>query len=287
MTPDATQQTKNSQSGFTDTPTKQNSLLTPRPTQKTSTDPQSTQTDVDMGATVASPSSKKALLKSTPRRGRSATKGATASLSPTLIEEPSVGLSTPLAYYTPLKDLVFFLNRSSQFHSSTNPDVLALVTSATTPSEKAKKGPKHWNTMLHVTDVSSWPATTTVQCFRAYREALPEATVGDVILLRAFGVKSLNRHPTLVSADESAWCVWRWSKPAWGAKEGAFAELKAREEMRGPEVERGEGEWREVERLRDWFEAKVKQELQDKEESQVKTRSRDKVKGAASGSSDA
>ncbi|USP73050.1 hypothetical protein yc1106_00324 [Curvularia clavata] len=298
MTPDATQQTAESQSSFTAGATEQNSLLTPQPTQRTFTDPHSTQTDIDMDAMAASPSGKKTPLKFTPRRGRSAIKEVSASLSPTLIEkpslktdpdraeEPSVGLSTPLAYYTPLKDLVFFLNRSSQFHSSANPDILALVTSATTSSEKAKKGPKHWNTTLHVTDVSSWPATTTVQCFRAYREALPEATVGDVILLRAFGVKSLNRHPTLVSADESAWCVWHWGKPVEVAQKGAFAELKAREEVRGPEVERGEGELHEVERLRNWFEAKVKQELQEKEESQVKTRSRDKAKGAASGSSD-
>lgn len=127
----------------------------------------------------------------------------------------------------------------------------------------------------------------TVQCFRAYREALPEAGVGDVVLLRAFAVKSLNRHPALVSADESAWCVWQWGKPGSGAEEGMFGELKAREEVKGPEVERGEGEWREVERLRAWYENKVKQELQEKEESQVKTRSRDKAKGAAGGSADA
>lgn len=69
----------------------------------------------------------------------------------------------------------------------------------------------------------------------------------------------------------------------WGAKRGVFGELKAREEVKGPEVERGEGEWREVERLRKWFLGKVEQELQEKEESQVKTRSKDKAKGAATG----
>ncbi|EMD92320.1 hypothetical protein COCC4DRAFT_162301 [Bipolaris maydis ATCC 48331] len=303
MTPDATQQTANeAQSSFVAAPTGQDSLLTPQPTQATSAHLRSSQQDADMDATSASPSAQKSLdTKTTPGRNKTATHTTSTSLSPTLIEKPtskpegskdtqespSIGLSTPLSYYTPLKDLPYFLNRSSQFHSSANPDILALVTSATTANEKAKKGPKHWNTTLHITDASSWPATTTVQCFRAYREALPEAGVGDVVLLRAFAVKSLNRHPALVSADESAWCVWRWGELDWGAEKGAFGELKAREEVKGPEVERGEGEWREVERLRVWYEGKVKQELQDKEESQVKTRSRDKAKGTAGGSADA
>jgi hypothetical protein len=186
-----------------------------------------------------------------------------------------------LAYYTPLKDLLYFLNRSSQFHSAANPDILALVTSPTTPNEKAKKGPKHWFTTLQITDASSWPQTSTVQIFRAHQIALPEAQVGDVILLRAFAVKSLNRHPTLVSADESAWCVWRWGTPIWGTKKGAFGELRAREETKGPAVERGEGEWREVEKLREWYTAKVQKELADREEGRVKTRSKDKGKEVA------
>ncbi|EUC46754.1 hypothetical protein COCMIDRAFT_25231 [Bipolaris oryzae ATCC 44560] len=299
MTPDGTQQTTNeAQSNFVAAPTGQDSLLTPQPTQATSAKLRSSQQDIDMDATPASPSAQKSPnTKTTPGRTKATTNASSTSLSPTLTskpdsaeatqETPSIGLSTPLSYYTPLKDLPYFLNRSSQFHSSANPDILALVTSATTASEKAKKGPKHWNTTLHITDASSWPATTTVQCFRAYHEALPEASVGDVVLLRAFAVKSLNRHPALVSADESAWCVWRWGKSDWGAEKGTFGELKTREEVKGPEVERGEGEWHEVERLRAWYENKVKQELQEKEESQVKTRSRDKAKGAAGGSADA
>lgn len=263
MTPDATQQTTNeAQSSLVAAPAGQDSLLTPQPTQATSANLHSSQQDTDMDGTSASTSAKKSPnTKTTPGHNKPTTDTTSTSLSPTLVgqptskpdpseatqESPSIGLSTPLSYYTPLKDLPYFLNRSSQFHSSANPDILALVTSATTANEKAKKGPKHWNTTLHITDVSSWPATTTVQCFRAYQEALPEAGVGDVVLLRAFAVKSLNRHPALVSADE----------------------------------------WHEVERLRAWYESRVKQELQEKEESQVKTRSRDKAKGAAGGSADA
>jgi len=268
----------------------QNTLLTPQLTQTTSAGLRSVQAEaeVDMEVLTASPEPK-----TTPRRKQRSVDAATIPASPALIdpssddantetpEPPSVGLSTPLAYYTPLKDLVYFLNRSSDFHSATKPDILALVTSPTTPSEKAKKGPKHWFTSLQITDASSWPETTTVQIFRAYQNALPEAQVGDVVLLRAFAVKSLNRHPMLISADESAWCVWHWGKPVWGAKRGAFGELRAREEIKGPAVEKGAGEWREVEKLRGWYTTKIGTELAEKEEARVRTRSKDKGKEPA------
>jgi hypothetical protein len=171
-----------------------------------------------------------------------------------------------LAYYTPLRDLIYFLNRSSQFHSSSNPDVLALCTSASTSPEKAKKGPRHWNTTLHITDLSVWPEVRTVNVFRAYQNALPIAEVGDVVLLRAFAVESRKREPVLRSADESSWCVWRFGKPVWGAKKGKWGELRAREEVKGPVVERGEGEWTEVEKLRGWWLNKVKGELEKQRE---------------------
>ncbi|KAH7135001.1 hypothetical protein B0J11DRAFT_425611 [Dendryphion nanum] len=173
------------------------------------------------------------------------------------VESPSIGLSTSISYYTPLKDLSYFLNRSSEFHSSANPDTLALVTSSTTIPTRAAKGPKHWNTTLHITDLSIFPEVRTVQVFRPYSMALPAADKGDVVLLRGFQVKSLNRQPMLISGDESAWCVWRWGRPVWGAPKMAFGELKAREEVKGPVVERGEGEWKEVERLRAWWIAGV------------------------------
>ncbi|KAF2021386.1 hypothetical protein BU24DRAFT_487819 [Aaosphaeria arxii CBS 175.79] len=223
---------------------------------------------------------------------------------------PSIGLSTPISYYTPLKDLPYFLNRSSQ--TTTNPDILALVTTPTTPPKRAEKGPKHFSTTLHITDLSifsSHPpsasqqsqsqlptaAERTVQVFRPNAAALPVAGKGDVVLLRGFAVRSAHRRPYLLSTEESAWCVWRFdgpppalasnlipsstpkgkeketSKTVWGSSrkareaaaaaaaaaaargdEGAEA-LKAREEVRGPEVERGIGERKEVERLRGWW----------------------------------
>ncbi|KAL1799128.1 hypothetical protein ACET3X_003165 [Alternaria dauci] len=276
ITPSATQQTAMDSQSSSNTHQGQDTLLTPQLTQNTSAGLRSFQADnVANTDAIAVPLNPQTTAVSLTLVDPSSDADSDA------LEEPSKGVSTPLAYYTPLKDLPYFINRSSQFHSDANPDTLALVTSPTTPSQKAKKGPKHWFTTLHITDASTWPQTTTVQIFRPHQIALPEAQVGDVILLRAFAVKSLNRHPTLVSADESAWCVWRWGKPVWGAKRGAFGELRAREETKGPAVERGEGEWREVEKLRRWFSAKVQNQLAEKEEGRVKTRSKDKGKGAA------
>ena len=179
---------------------------------------------------------------------------------------PSVGLSTPLAYYTPLRDLKYFLNRSSQFHSSSNPDVLAVCMSPSTMPEQAKKGPRHWFTTLHITDLSTYPSITMVNVFRVYQSALPVTEAGDIVLLRAFAVESRKREPLLRSADESSWCVWRYGKPVWGAKKGSWGEMRAREEVKGPVVERGEGEWTEVDKLRSWYMSKIKVELDAQQE---------------------
>lgn len=204
---------------------------------------------------------------------RSVQSNSDAELEATKIAKPSIGLSTPIAYYTPLKDLPYFLNRSSAFHSAGSPDILALVTTLSTPPTRASKGPKHHTTTLHITDMSMYPSQTTVQVFRAYVDALPVAEPGDVVLLRGMSVKSLNRHACLVSADESAWCVWRYGKPLWGKKRGAYGEMKSREEINGPAVERGEGEWAEVEKIRGWYVDVVKEELEEKVK---RTRSKDK-----------
>ncbi|KAL5117440.1 hypothetical protein ACEQ8H_004605 [Pleosporales sp. CAS-2024a] len=227
------------------------------------------------------------ITRSTPRRNATQTDVASRSTTPrarspspssdvsaTAVSEPpapSIGLSTPLAYYTPLHSLVYFLNRSSQFSTWSNPDVLALVSSPTTRPQRATKGRKDWSTTLHVTDLSSFPSTTTVNVFRPYQSALPVADTGDVILLRAFAVHSFHRQPALSSADESSWCVWRYAKPLWSAKRGPFGEIKAREEVKGPHVERGEGEWSEVDKIRAWYLRSVKAEL----DAKTQTRSRD------------
>ncbi|KAH9882284.1 hypothetical protein J1614_000520 [Plenodomus biglobosus] len=212
--------------------------------------------------------------------------------SPSPLPLPSIGLSTPLAYYTPLSSLHFFLNRSSQYHSSETPDILALATSPSTPPARAKKGPKHAFTTFHITDLSIHPRTTTVTVFRPYEAALPIAHAGDVILLRAFSVLSVKGRPSLRSTEDSAWCVWRWGKPCWGARRGAFGEIRAREEVKGPQVERGVGEWGEVERIREWWVREVKElmerggedketegeeQKEEKDRGGVVTRSRDRI----------
>jgi hypothetical protein len=304
LTPNATQRTtSDSQPSFPNIRLQQTLPLTPQLTQTTSglrSFKQSRSTMASQNTIPETLAKSSPVTKSTPRRNATETDVASPSTSPaeysrdassdletTLVdkpETPSIGFSTPLAYYTPLNSLTYFLNRSSQFHTASSPDILALVTSGTTTPTRATKGPKHWNTTLSITDASTWPSTpTTVNIFRAYQTALPQADAGDVILLRAFAVKSLNRHSMLVSADESAWCVWRYGKPVWGAKRGAWGKLKAREEMRGPGVERGEGEWKEVERLRGWWVRRVKDEVEEREEAKVHTRSHDK--GTEHGSS--
>ncbi|KAF2826979.1 hypothetical protein CC86DRAFT_455561, partial [Ophiobolus disseminans] len=297
MTPEATQQTTmDSQSSLT--ASQQQALpITPQLTQDTLRGLRSLTASIqnDSTAIEASPKAKTSpnvVTRSTPRRNATQTDVASPSTSPiehspdvssdaetTLVPQstgPSVGLSTPLAYYTPLNALPFFLNRSSQFHTASNPDVLALVTSGTTPAQRSAKGRKDWTTTLHISDASTWPATTTVNIFRAYETALPIADTGDIILLRAMAVKSLNRHPSLISADESSWCVWRYKQPVWSKKKSAFGDVKAREEVKGPAVERGEGEWGEVERVRKWYLEGVRAELEAREEGVRVTRSRDK-----------
>jgi hypothetical protein len=291
ITPEATQQTNmKSQTSFVLDQQQQDLPLTPQLTQGTSAGLRSFNESVTINPNAVDTPTKPSptiVAGSTPHRNDVQTDVASPSTTPkktspnvssdapTAVEKPeapSVGLSTPLAYYTPLNALTYFLNRSSQFHTASNPDVLALVTSSTSTPQRSAKGRKDWNTILHITDLSTWPTSTTVNIFRPYQNALPAADIGDVVLLRAFTVKSLNRHPTLISADESSWCVWRYGKPAWGRKRSAFGEIRAREEVNGPEVERGEGEWREVEKIRTWYMEKVKPELEEK----VHTRSRDK-----------
>jgi hypothetical protein len=288
VTPDATQQTVPTSRRTPVSHQEQSMPITPQLTQTTSAG----QRSFNLSMKVESPFTKPSpTTEFTPRRNVTATDVASdpassttnsAQLSdtekdPPKPELPSVGLSTPIAYYTPIRDLPFFLNRSSQFHSSSSPDILALVTSTNTAPKRATSGPKHHTTTFHITDVSSYPASTTVQVFRPYVTALPVAEKGDVVLLRAFNVKSLNRRPMLVSGEESAWCVWRYGKLLWGKKKEVFGEIKEREEVKGPAVERGEGEWREVEKIRGWYLDGVKGELEAEEAAKVKTRSKDKV----------
>ncbi|KAJ4336377.1 hypothetical protein N0V95_008623, partial [Ascochyta clinopodiicola] len=171
----------------------QSLLISPDFTQTTSASASLRSFDIPLPGIQTQPATASPKLRTSPRRKPTTTEPPSSppthqssdaiSSDTTLIPKPqlpSIGLSTPLAYYTPLRSLIFFLNRSSQFHSSSNPDILALCTTPSSAPSRAKSGPRHWSTTLHITDLSIYPATRTVRVFRPYAAALPAADPGDV-----------------------------------------------------------------------------------------------------------
>lgn len=198
-------------------------------------------------ATTASPTSSK----STPRKGK-------AKLFPDASPPSSLsgkGLRTALSYYTPLSQLRPYLNRSSQFDEV---DILAVVCEAASEPKKAPKGARDWVTRFRVVDgsiPSSVPVDgeearaqgVRVQCFRGWKDALPVAEVGDVVLLRQFEVVGAKDAVGVGvrSAESSGWCVWRFG--------GVGGSLRDREQVRGPPVEVCDEEREEVRRLKGWF----------------------------------
>ena len=190
--------------------------------------------------------------------------------SPTKQIKLTNGFSTPLSYFTPLARLDSLLNPSSQgtYGSTNTVDVLAVVTENTTDPLRAKAGPKDYYTLFRIADSSLAPQTDLrVEVFRPYKNTLPAAKQGDVVLLRAFAVKSRKRQPYLLSSDASAWCVFRYPipsnkadgkggkrKPKWALRSGEEDGEDVSEEMKGPPVEFGEEERRHARDLREWWE---------------------------------
>ena len=181
------------------------------------------------------------------------------------------GFSTPLSYFTPLARLDSLLNPSSQgaYGSVNTVDVFAVVTESTTEPARAKAGPKDFYTLFRITDSSLGPhASLRVEVFRPFKNTLPAAKEGDVVLLRAFAVKSRKRQPYLLSSDASAWCVFRYPKlsdtaagkggkrkPKWALKAGeGVGDGPVSEEMKGPPVEFGIEERGHARDLRLWWE---------------------------------
>jgi hypothetical protein len=176
------------------------------------------------------------------------------------------GLSTAHAYFTSLASLSQHVNPSSQQAGTV--DVLAIVTDFTKEPERAKGGPRDYYTIFRVTDANmSSSADVRVEVFRPWKAVLPAADVGDVVLLRAFVVKSKKRQPYLLSTDSSAWCVWRFAehskatarggaggedgeKPVWARR---MSHSEVREEVKGPPVEYGMAEKEQARKLRDWW----------------------------------
>ncbi|KAF2816324.1 uncharacterized protein BDZ99DRAFT_494165 [Mytilinidion resinicola] len=170
------------------------------------------------------------------------------------VEAPSQGFRTSLSYYTPLSKLSTYLNIPSQSLDASL-DVLAIVTRDASPAERAKKGPRDFSTVFHITDASIHPNAIQVQIFRPYRVAIPTAQVGDVVLLHNFAVKSHKGKEQLLSSEDSAWRVWRFGKPLWGMKKGQHGETEAREECSGPPAEVCDEERRQVEVFRAWWQS--------------------------------
>ncbi|KAK4621645.1 hypothetical protein CLAFUW4_07414 [Fulvia fulva] len=125
----------------------------------------------------------------------------------------SNGVVTNLSYYMPLSSISDKLNTSSQTYGSNTLDVMAVVVDETSKPQRAKSGPRDHFTIFKITDPSlDTGSSTSVEVFKHWHATLPSAQVGDVILLRSFLVKSKKRQPYLLSGDESAWCVWRYTE---------------------------------------------------------------------------
>ncbi|KAK5133922.1 hypothetical protein LTR08_007151 [Meristemomyces frigidus] len=183
-----------------------------------------------------------------------------------VVSDPgSNGFTTPMGYFTPLARLDGQLNPSSQQpYGKRSIDVLAVVTNKTKAPERARIGPKDYFTCFHIADGSlSAGSDAMVEVFRPWKATLPIAEVGDVVLLRAFAVKSRDREPYLLSTDASAWCVWRFvdaevagdneGRPAWARKRSSSMSAGVREEAKGPPVELGDEERQHARTLRQWW----------------------------------
>ena len=176
------------------------------------------------------------------------------------------GLSTAHAYFTSLDSLSQYVNPSSQQAGTV--DILAVVTDFTKEPERAKGGPRDFYTIFRVADPSmSASSNVRVEVYRPWKAVLPAADIGDVVLLRAFIVKSKKRQAYLLSTDTSAWCVWRFAehskatarggatvgddgKPVWARR---MSHSEVREEVKGPPVEYGVAEKEQARKLRDWW----------------------------------
>lgn len=174
------------------------------------------------------------------------------------------GISTAHGYFTSLASLDQHLNPSSQQAGAV--DVLAVVTDFTKDPERAKGGPRDYYTVFKITDQNmSANSDVRVEVFRPWKAVLPAADVGDVVLLRAFVVKSKKRQPFLLSTDTSGWCVWRFAehsravrgpdradgdRPVWARR---MSHGDVREEVKGPPVEYGLLEMEEARKLREWW----------------------------------
>ncbi|KAG9604077.1 hypothetical protein KCU86_g6019, partial [Aureobasidium melanogenum] len=208
---------------------------------------------------------------------------------PPLQRYASQGTSTSLSYFTPLAGLHQHLNQQSSLI-----DIVAICTTATSTAERAKSGPKDYYTTFRVVDQPLHEYHTAsqdkgakdvkVEIFRPFKQSLPAASPGDIVLLRGFVVRSRNHKNYLLSTAASGWCVWRYGapsssaldyegqeeeddRPVWARKGTAqrVGEDGAREEVTGPPVEIGDEEREKVAMVRTWWEG-LQKKIKDKGE---------------------
>lgn len=142
------------------------------------------------------------------------------------------GLRSKNSYYAPLSTLVDHLDALI--------DAISVI-SETSPIIRSASGNKDYSLTLYLTDPSMVGTTITAQIFRPHLEAIPSVSEGDIVLLRNFKVKSFNHYMMLVSADTSAWAVFKPSQDE--------------TQMTGPPIEYDEEERTHVSYLRDWYQS--------------------------------
>jgi hypothetical protein len=126
-------------------------------------------------------------------------------------------------------------------HTGKSLDVMGVVTMSPAEPQRAKGGPREYMMSFTITDHSIGPiAAAEVQLYRPHKESLPKVKMGDVVLLRNFGVLALKgKGFGLRTNDGSSWAVFdREDEPA---------------QIKGPPVEYGDGEKLFAGYLREWF----------------------------------
>jgi hypothetical protein len=199
-----------------------------------------------------------------------------------------------LSYFTPLAGLHQHLNQQSSLI-----DIVAICTTATKTAERAKSGPKDYYTSFRIVDQPLHEYNTAsqdteggkvkdvkVEVFRPFRQSLPKASPGDVVLLRGFVVRSRNHKNYLLSTAASGWCVWRYGessvsldyggqeevddRPVWARKgtSQTIGEDGVREEVTGPPVEIGDEEREKVAMVKKWWETLQEEKKTEEKEAE-------------------
>lgn len=178
---------------------------------------------------------------SPPRRGTTPDTRDTATAAPSSPKgkhvASQVGTHTSLAYYPTLTQL-------HEYHGQLV-DIIAACAEASTKPVKAKTGPRDWYTTTRLADTKSTSSKIPIQIFRPYKEALPEAHVGDVMILRNVKVQTAQHNWTLISTDSSAWAVFKSNVES----RAMFDDVKST----GPQLEYGRGEVARVKELIRWW----------------------------------